>query len=304
VTLLRVGLLAALAALVLAAASSSAPATSPGRNGLIVFDSSRTGNTDIYTMTSAGKQVRRLTRSSQMDRYAAWSPDGHRIAFVRGRINGAIYVMTSKGQKARRLTKPALYESDATWSADGKQIAFSAQVGAGRAKIYVVNVATRKVRKLTKGRGDDFACSWSPDGKKIVFASNRDHPSGDANQLYVMSPDGSHVRKLTHAGGIAYEAVSWSPDGKKLAAAFVSPPGGSYAVAIINADGTGLDTIRGSVYDVAWSPDGRELAFTAAPGTEVAHNQVYLMNADGGGVRRLTHNRSSTDGDPDWQPLR
>ena len=87
-----------------------------------------------------------------------------------------------------------LYETDATWSADGKHIAFAAQVGGGRAKIYVVDVATRKVRKLTKSRGDDFACSWSPDGKKIVFASNRDHPSGDANQVYVMSPDGSHCR--------------------------------------------------------------------------------------------------------------
>lgn len=255
-------------------------------------------------MTSAGKQVRRLTRSNQMDRYAAWSPDGRRIAFVRGRIDGALYVMSSKGQKARRLTKPALYESDATWSADGKQIAFSAQVGGGRAKIYVVNVATRKVRKLTKSRGDDFACSWSPDGKKIVFASNRDHPSGDANQVYVMSPDGSRVQKLTHAGGTVYSDLSWSPDGKKIAA-IISNPGGGYALAIMNADGTGLDTIKGSAYDVAWSPDGREVAFTAAPRTEVAHKQVYVMNVDGSGVRRLTHGNSNTDdAHPDWQPLR
>jgi len=48
----------------------------------------------------------------------------------------------------------------------------------------------------------------------------------------------------------------------------------------------------------AWSPDGRLIAFVSKR-DGVSH--VYVMNADGTGVRRLTH-ATAEDGGPTWSP--
>ena len=54
------------------------------------------------------------------DRYPAWSPDGLRIAFVRG---GDIYLIASDGTEVTRLTDGGK-RRDPAWSPDGAKIAF------------------------------------------------------------------------------------------------------------------------------------------------------------------------------------
>lgn len=54
------------------------------------------------------------------DRYPAWSPDGLRIAFVRG---GDIYLMASDGTGVTRLTDGGK-RRDPAWSPDGTKLAF------------------------------------------------------------------------------------------------------------------------------------------------------------------------------------
>jgi Tol biopolymer transport system component len=61
----------------------------------------------------------------------------------------------------------------------------------------------------------------------------------------------------------------------------------------VREDGTGR-RVLGAGFDPAWSPDGRRLAF--ARGSE-----IWVMNADGGNKRRLTHN-TLWDGTPTWSP--
>jgi TolB protein len=49
----------------------------------------------------------------------------------------------------------------------------------------------------------------------------------------------------------------------------------------------------------AWSPDGREIAFAS---TRDGNAEIYVMRADGGGQRRLTHSAASNDTAPVWSP--
>jgi Tol biopolymer transport system component len=72
----------------------------------------------------------------------------------------------------------------------------------------------------------------------------------------------------------------------------------------VNTDGSGaIDMTPPGYSDIrsfAWSPDGRRIAFSAIAGDE--HDpELFVMDAGGGGVRRLTSNQE-TDWQPTWSP--
>jgi Tol biopolymer transport system component len=85
-------------------------------------------------------------------------------------------------------------------------------------------------------------------------------------------------------------------------------PDGNRSISVVNADGSGLTKLTdGTSYDVfpSWSPDGSQIAFVSdrdgrQPGSE-SHQDVYVMNADGSNVRRLTDARGR-DICPAWSP--
>ena len=59
-------------------------------------------------MNADGSGQRNLTRNAAFDNNPAWSPDGQKIAFVRGQCrNAVVYVMNADGSGQRRLTEPA-----------------------------------------------------------------------------------------------------------------------------------------------------------------------------------------------------
>ena len=55
-----------------------------------------------------------------------------------------------------------------------------------------------------------------------------------------------------------------------------------------------------------WSPDGTKIAFDGGEiiGRVITQHQIYVMNADGSGITRLTNNQGSdrADIDPSWSP--
>jgi len=68
----------------------------------IAFASNRTGNWEIYTMTSDGQDVTRITQSFSDNRSPCFSKDGSKIYFIGNRDTGAIgdweiYVVNSSG---------------------------------------------------------------------------------------------------------------------------------------------------------------------------------------------------------------
>jgi len=139
---------------------------------------------------------------------------------------------------------------------------------------------------------------WSSDGRRIAFISIRD---GNP-EIYVMNADGSEQRNLTQSplrdGGPA-----WSPNGRTIA--FERWLERNPEVFVMNVDGSGQRNLtRDPEADVYpdWSPDGRKVAFVrrigflgqpppngAPPGRPTLfRNFLYVVNADGSGLRRLT----------------
>ena len=79
--------------------------------------------------------------------------------------------------------------------------------------------------------------SWSPDGRLIAFLRQRAPSSG--SDIYVVSPDGTGLRRLVRTRG-DLETPRWSPDGRSIAYFRLindSPGEEKWAVVVADADG-------------------------------------------------------------------
>ncbi len=274
-------------------------------------------NNQIYVMDPDGSHVQLLTEKPQgtisRESLAAWSPDRQKIAFSSTRDGDfEIYVMAADGSDVQRLTRHRGVDTAPVWSPDGNQIAFvrdtdppatGPQYPARSKSIYVMDSDGSNVQRLTEFETGGYT-SWSPDGQRIAFEGNFD----GIWEIYVMETDGSNVQRITHtpvrdAGSFAPE---WSPDGQKIV--FDSTRDGNFEIYVIDADGSNVQRLTHSdKVDArpAWSPDGQRIVFhSRRDGSSDepriwAEFEIYVMDADGGNVERLTFN-NHFDGHPDW----
>ena len=149
----------------------------------------------------------------------------------------------------------------------------------------------------------DYNASFSPDGAWIVFTSTR---NGSAD-IYRVHPDGSGLARLTNDPAFDDQGTI-SPDGRSLA--FVSSRSGQADIWILEL-ATGA--LRNLTHDPAgdfrpsWSPDGQWIAFSSdreskkpkVQFTTVHSTEIYVVRADGSGVRRVT-DLSAFAGSPTW----
>src|SRR5205807_2051917 len=160
----------------------------------------------------------------------------------------------------------------------------------GPDQIYVMNGDGSHAVRLTTPPGEYGAPSFSPDGRRIAFVA----VYNNAPQIFLMNADGSQVTRLTNPPG-QNGAPAFSPDGRRIA--FVCQPesGGSVQICLMDADGShitlvtdwpeGQRIVTNANMSPHFSPDGRKIAFTSMRG---GSEQIYLMNADGSDVVRLT----------------
>lgn len=196
----------------------------------IYFSSRRTGNFEIYSIDTSGKNFKRLTRSIGSLYAPELSPNGDWIVFT-NEGNG-LWVMKPDGANPHAITTSD--DIDPTWSPDGSMIAFASS-RAGTRQLFVMNADGSGIRQVTDLKDMGGRSSWSPDGTRLAFYAG---PQGNRN-IYIINVDGTNLVQLTNGGDNL--GPSWSPAGNWIA--FASFRDGNNEIYIVHPDGTGAKNL-------------------------------------------------------------
>src|SRR4051812_1938265 len=147
---------------------------------------------------------------------------------------------------------------------------------------------------------------------KLAFISDRERQrvrgtgqqNRESKEVWIADYDGANQRRITLSNELN-AGPSWSPDGRSIA----------YSSWRKVATGGGIDIYISRIFQgilenptkgrtesnmqPVFSPDGTRIAF--ASNRTDNNNEIYVMNVDGSGLRRLT-NHPAADAVPTWAP--
>jgi TolB protein len=258
------------------------------------------GNNISYSLIVAdsdGFNPQVVARSRESLLSPAWSPDGHKLAYVSFESGNSQVYLQDIGTGARQLiaSHPRGINSAPHFSPDGTKLAVTLSY-VGNPELFIIDIASRKETRVTNNFAIDTEPTFTPDGQSLVFTSDR---SGKP-QIYQTSISGGAAERITFQGGFN-ATPSLSFDGKKIA--MVQGNGNVYRIAIMDRSLGGQVTFvsPGNNDDSpSFAPNASMLLYAASQGTR---GVLYAVSADGLVRQRLV----LSDGDvrePAWGPYR
>ena len=317
--------------------AAPAQATFPDKNGRIAFrgflnEDRSTGA--VFTINPDGSGKRQVTFPEEgfVDRNPDISPDGRRIAFEReGPDYDEVFVVDVDGSDLTWLTRhgPAdfCFELSGTcsgspaWTPDGRHIVFKSARGpvvdgyVELQALFIMRADGTHVRQLTQlatpRLGEDSDPQVSPDGRRIVFERRNvrtAQPEGGV-ALWILNLRTGRERRITPYALSAGDTPDWSPDGKRIlfhnnqaqesnvsANLYTVRPNGRGLKQLTFEEGGAVNYLGSS-----YSPDGRFIVVGRRPATGGVNADIFIMRADGSGIRPLTQT-VLYDSYPDWGP--
>ncbi len=311
------------------AANEARPLYSPDGQQL-AFISSRTGNGDIYLLTLATGDLKRLTFDDGLDQLDGWSRDGRWIYFSStsrdiGGLNDLYRVSVNGGTPMPVSADRYTNEFFCAPSPDGKTLAFSARgIASGQwwrkghshideSEIWLLRSfdagpATYE-RVTAPGGAKELWPMWSADGRTLFYVSDR-MDAGNKNgaqNIWTATPGGSGARRLSTFtdGRVLWPSISY--DGREVVFEhnfsiwkLDTASGKASEVAITRRGASAGPTVERQrltdrISELQLSPDGKKVAF-------VVRGEVFAASASDGGDAARVSNSTAEEYQIAWSP--
>jgi len=306
---------------------------------MITFASDRGGDYDIWRMKADGTDQQVVLNTPDEELF----PD--LVRGTRGKIAYAadgspwnIWTMTVEGLSNIQLTtQTASNQIQPSWSYDGTKIAYAANSAQTPStttwEIYTMTSAGGSQAKLTTQTPSwAIAPAYSPLNNDVVFVTNKTADGGSAiwkwnastssaSELYDSSGRDGDASPTGFPSGLAtaldlpdlptnagISKPAWKPDGTKIAFSRERTAGGIIDIYVMNADGTGAQTLEAYVEGLTgttfsdtitsskdefcpyWLEDGSGLAFVKLAGTAYDIHKVSFSTGTVTAIPSTGHN--------------
>ena len=240
------------------------------RNGLDWKNNRRT--VDLWLVRTDGSQRRRMTFSEdRRESSLSWAKDSGSFLYLStdSAKRQQVFRMPVDGGEARQITAESEGVQDYALSPGGDRIAYRSGP-AGARTLKTLELASESASAVTVSGERPYVLlyQWHPSGDRILFTSAEQQESLAADR----GKKGFNVR-------VNHEPKS---------------PRNLWSVDVAGKVQTRLtDFPDHSVHELKPSPTGRWWAFKARTADRYAtswDNELYLLDLDGGGFRRITHN--------------
>jgi len=196
-------------------------------------------------------------------------------------------------KNVRQVTSDYVRAGEGYFSPDGTKIIFQAEEkGTGNPfyQIFVQDLATGRAVRVSPGVGNTTCAYFRPDGQKIIFASSHLDPAAKSHY----APEYRQREEDQKAG--TRRRYTWDFDEHM-------------DIFEANLDGTGLKRLtdaKGYDAEGSYSADGKFIVFASErdrrPDQKDRNVELYIMNADGSHVRKLTNAPNCYNGGPFFSP--
>jgi len=275
---------------------------------------------DLWVISSDGKDMRQLTTHVAADHNPVWSPDGKWIAFESSRSGeDQIWLISPEGSEPRQFTHLSTGAKQAVWSPDASLIAYVSEVFpeySDKPFPESDSLNARKLKDLSEGQVKAQLFT------RLLYRHWDHWVQGKRQHIFLQPVAGGPPRDLTPGDRDAVPSSStfaegnefaFSPDGTELAYTATPLPvreeawSTNHDIYIIPvAGGTPRQLTANPAADGCprFSPDGRWIAYRAQqrPGCEADRWQLMLHDRRTGSTRSLTASFDASVGELHWSP--
>ncbi len=151
------------------------------------------------------------------------------------------------------------------------------------------DLASREYRTIKSPSAERSLVSpdWSPAGGRIAYIRVTHAPDARPSYALVIAAADGRGQRVIFDTPLALTDIDWSPDGQWIAAVV---GGELYKLRPDGSDLTRLSHHQGGISGPRWSPDSRQISYVA-PSSYPGFNQLMVMDANGGGIRRVANIR-------------
>jgi len=290
----------------------------------IAFTGQYDGNTEVFTIPSAGGTPKRLTHTATLGRddiadrmgpnniVMGWSPDGKSITYRSRKQSfnsfiGQLFSVPATGGISSELPLPT--GGFCSWSPDGSKLAYNRifrefrtwkyYKGGMADEIWIHDFATKETKAITDNGAQDIIPMWA--GEEIYFLSDRDRTMN----LFVHNTSSGETQKVT-------DFTEYDIKFPSLGKNFIVFENGGYiykfSIASKQAEKVSIQIANENSFSRTGYVDASEFIndIDLAPGGERvilgARGEIYSVPAKNGITRNLTQTPGAHERDITWSP--